>query len=75
MNKLDYEADIEEGFCNLNQDIALKAIIFGMLFYIVESKLVEKLINNYLPVKLFGTELLKTLVFVIFFYIISVNIA
>lgn len=75
MNKLDYEEDIEEGFCNLNQDVSLKAIIFGMLFYIVESKLVEKLINIYLPVKLFGTELLKTLVFVIFFYIISVNIS
>lgn len=75
MNKLDYEQDIEEGFCNLNQDIALKAIIFSMLFYIVDSKLVAKLIYNYLPVKLFGTELLKALLFAIIFYIISVNIA
>lgn len=74
-NKLDYEEDIEEGFCTINQDIALKTIIFAMLFYIVDSKLVNKLIYNYLPTKLIDVNFLKALVFGILFYIISVNIA
>lgn len=75
MEKLDYEDELEEGFTNLNQDIALKAIIFSMLFYIIDSKLIIKLICNYLPVKLFGAELLKSLLFGIIFYVISVNIS
>lgn len=74
-NKLDHEEDIEEGFCTINQDIALKTIIFAMLFYIVDSKLVNKLICNYLPTKLIDINFLKALVFGILFYIISVNIA
>ena len=74
-SKLDYEEDIEEGFCTINQDIALKTIIFAMLFYIVDSKLVNKLICNYLPTKLIDINFLKALVFGILFYIISVNIA
>lgn len=74
-SKLDYEEEIEEGFCTINQDIALKTIIFAMLFYIVDSKLVNKLICNYLPTKLIDINFLKALVFGILFYIISVNIA
>lgn len=74
--RLDYQEDIEEGFNNgINQDIALKAIIFSMLFYIVDSKLVSKLIENYAPVKLFGRELVKTMIFALFFYFISVTIS
>ena len=74
-SKLDYEEEIEEGFCTINQDIALKTIIFAMLFYIVDSKLVNKLICNFLPTKLIDINFLKALIFGILFYIISINIA
>ena len=48
-NQVDYENDIDEGFGNgINQDIALKTIIFSMLFYIIDTKLINKLIENYL---------------------------
>lgn len=74
--RVDYQEDVEEGFHNgINQDIALKAIIFSMLFYIVDSKLVAKMIENYGPVKLFGRELAKAMIFALVFYFISVTIS
>jgi hypothetical protein len=75
-NRVDYQEDVEEGFSNgINQDIALKAIIFSMLFYIVDSKLLAKLIENYTPIKLFGRDLIKAMIFALFFYFISVTIS
>lgn len=75
-NQVDYENDIDEGFGNgINQDIALKTIIFSMLFYIIDTKLINKLIENYLPIKLLGKEFIKALLFGLIFYLISVSIS
>jgi len=75
-NQLDYENDLDEGFVNgLNQDIALKAIIFSMLFYIIDSKLLCKLIETYMPVKFFGKDIIKAVLFGTLFYLISVSIS
>lgn len=75
-NQLDYENDFDEGFVNgLNQDIALKAIIFSMLFYIIDSKLLCKLIEKYMPVKLLGKDIIKAILFGAIFYLISISIS
>ena len=46
-----------------------------MLFYIIDTKLINKLIENYLPIKLLGKEFIKALLFGLIFYIISVSIS
>ena len=75
-NRVDYKEDVEEGFHNgINQDIALKAIIFSMIFYIVDSKLMAKLIENYAPIKLFGRDIVKAMIFALLFYFISTTIS
>lgn len=75
-NRVDYQEDVEEGFHNgINQDIALKAIIFSMIFYIVDSKLMAKLIENYAPIKLFGRDIVKAMIFALLFYFISTTIS
>ena len=42
--KLNYKGDIEEGFSYVVKDIALKALLFGMVFYIINSNLISKLL-------------------------------
>lgn len=75
-NRVDYQEDVEEGFHNgINQDIALKAIIFSMIFYIVDSKLMAKLIENYAPIKLFGRDIVKAMIFALVFYFVSTTIS
>jgi hypothetical protein len=67
--QLDYQ-DNEESLFDLNKDIALKALLFGMVFYIIDSKLLNKVIENCLPTKLIEKQLLKSILFALIFYII-----
>lgn len=67
--QLDYQ-DNEESIFELNKDIALKALLFGMVFYIIDSKLINKVIENCLPTKLIEKQILKSVLFALIFYII-----
>lgn len=65
--------DNKEGFINYNRDLALKALLFGMVFYILVSPYVilniKKLI---LPTIEF--ELIQSVLFSIIFYLISIHL-
>ena len=64
--------DIEEGFHNiLNRDLALRALLFSMVFYIVSSPVVIYHIKKRLPVNLVETLIVQALLFGILFYIIN----
>jgi hypothetical protein len=67
--QLDYQ-DNEESLFELNKDIALKALLFGMVFYIIDSKLLNRVIENCLPTKLIEKQILKSILFALIFYII-----
>ena len=72
---LDYEEELNEGFSEVNQELALKAIIFSMLFYIIDSDLINKIIETCMPIKLFGKEVIKATLFGILYYFISICIS
>ena len=67
--QLDYQ-DNEESLFELNKDIALKALLFSMVFYIIDSKLINKIIEKCLPTKLIEKQILKSILFALIFYII-----
>lgn len=67
--QLDYQ-DNKESLFELNKDIALKALLFGMVFYIIDSKLLNKVIEKCLPTQLIEKQLLKSIVFALVFYLI-----
>ena len=67
---LDYNDNQDESMFELNKDIALKALLFGMVFYIIDSSLVTKIINNCLPINLIGPLVFKAVIFALIFYLI-----
>jgi hypothetical protein len=67
---LDYDDNQDESMFELNRDIALKALLFGMVFYIIDSNLVTKIIDNCLPTKLIERQVFKAVIFSLLFYLI-----
>jgi len=67
---LDYNDDQDESMFELNKDIALKALLFGMVFYIIDSPLVQKIIESCLPTKLIERQVFKAVIFALLFYLI-----
>jgi hypothetical protein len=43
--KLDYKSDVSLHINFLVKDVALKALLFGMVFYIINSNLMNKLLT------------------------------
>ena len=74
--KLDYKNDLDYSF-HLNfivKDIALKALLFGMVFYILNSKLINKLLSCLDNYPWIEKNLIQALLFTLIFYIISINL-
>ena len=67
-----YMNDVE-GFSYLNEDIILRTILFSMLYYIVSSKVVYHLLSTNIR-NLVDIPLLQTVIFAIFFYLISLHL-
>lgn len=65
--------DTLEGFNTLNKDIALRALLFAMVFYIVSSPVIVNAIESRLPHNL-ETVLVQAILFGITFYLISTNL-
>ena len=58
----------------LVKDVALKSLLFGMVFYILNSKLINKLlscIDNYPWIE---KNMIQAIIFAIVFYLISINL-
>ena len=72
-NSLENINDVEEGFSAVNKDIALKGLLFAMVFYIVSSPVIIQSIEQYLP-KTIETLLVQSILFGIVFYLISINL-
>jgi hypothetical protein len=76
--KLDYKGEIntDKSF-HLNflvKDVALKALLFGMVFYILNSKLILKLLSCLDNYPWIEKNLIQAILFTLIFYIISVNL-
>jgi len=64
---------IEADFASINKDTALRALLFGMVFYILSSPIVSMNIAKYVPMRLEG-HLIGAVLFACIFYIISISI-
>jgi hypothetical protein len=58
----------------LVKDIALKTLLFSMVFYIINSKLVNKLLSCLDKYPMIERNLIQAILFGLVFYIISVNL-
>ena len=76
--KLDYQKELDTSTSlQLNflvKDVALKALLFGMVFYILNSKLMNKLLSCLDSFPWIEKNLVQALIFGIVFYLISVNL-
>lgn len=81
--KLDYQNELDTSNTNsrksmhlnfLVKDIALKSLLFGMVFYILNSKLINKLLSCLDNYPWIERNLVQAILFAIVFYIISANL-
>jgi hypothetical protein len=72
--KLDYKNDTSMHLNFLVKDVALKALLFGMVFYIINSNLMNKLLSCLDKYPWIEKNLIQSLIFALIFYIISVNL-
>lgn len=80
-SKLDYQNELDTSNSSkslhlnfLVKDVALKALLFGMVFYILNSKLINKLLNCLDGFPWIERNLVQAFLFGIVFYVISVNL-
>ena len=75
--KLDYKGELNNNSLHINflvKDVALKSLLFGMVFYILNSKLLNKLLSCLDNYPWIEKNLIQAILFTIVFYIISINI-
>lgn len=71
---LDYKRKLDYHLNFLVKDVALKALLFGMVFYIVNSKLMNKMLSCFDKYPWIERNLIQAIIFGLLFYIISVNL-
>jgi len=72
--KLDYKSKIDYHINFLVKDVALKALLFSMVFYIVNSSLMLKLLTCLDKYPWIEKNFIQAILFGLVFYIISVNL-
>ena len=72
--KLDYKTDATMHINFLVKDVALKALLFGMVFYIINSNLINKLLSCLDKYVWIEKNLIQSILFTLVFYLISVNL-
>jgi hypothetical protein len=82
--KLDYQKELDTTPKNnsnnsfhlnfLVKDVALKSLLFGMVFYILNSKLMNKLLSCLDNFPWIERNVIQAIIFGIVFYFISVNL-
>lgn len=76
-NNLNHKDQIEEGFSSyVVKDIALKALLFAMVFYIINSNLVSKLLScvERFSSNFIEKNFIQAILFGIIYYLISINL-
>ena len=71
---LDYKNKISYKINFLVKDVALKALLFSMVFYIINSSIVLKLLTCLDKYPWIEKNFIQAILFAIFFYIISINL-
>ena len=71
---LNYQNDITPSFDFIVKDVALKALLFSMLFYIINSSLVHKLLQCFDKYPLIEKNFVQSILFGLVFYFISINL-
>ena len=56
------------------KDVALKSLLFGMVFYILNSKLINKLLSCLDNYPWIEKNIIQAILFSIVFYLISINL-
>lgn len=72
--KLDYKSDTSLHINFLVKDVALKSLLFGMVFYIINSSLMNKLLSCLDKYPWIEKNVIQSIIFALVFYLISVNI-
>ena len=71
---LNYQNDVSLQYNFIVKDVALKALLFSMLFYIINSNLIHKLLNCLDKYPLIDKNLIQSIIFGLSFYFISINL-
>jgi hypothetical protein len=71
---LNYQNDITPSFNFIVKDVALKSLLFSMLFYIMNSNLINKLLQCLDKYPLIDKNFIQSILFGLVFYFISVNL-
>lgn len=72
--KLDYKNDVSLHLNFIVKDVALKALLFGMVFYIINSSLMNKLLSCFDKYPWIEKNLIQAVIFSLLFYLISINL-
>lgn len=63
-------SSVGKALIQINHDIALKSLIFGMVFYVVASPFFVQSLDRYLPIG-FDTVVIQAVLFAIVYYLIE----
>jgi hypothetical protein len=72
--KLNYQNELSQYTNFLVKDVALKALLFAMVFYILNSNLMNKLLQWLDKYPFVERNLIQSILFGIVYYLISVNL-
>jgi len=70
MSDTQSEHSIGKTLKGINQDIALKSLIFGMIFYVVASPIFSEYLDRFLPLG-FDTIVIQAILFAILYYLVE----
>jgi hypothetical protein len=73
-NQINYQKDTTPSLNFLTKDIALKALLFSMVFYIVNSNLMLKLLQCFDKYPIIEKNFIQAIIFGLLYYVISVNL-
>jgi len=65
-----YQINQEEGF-NMDQELALRSLLFSLIFYILATPQIVKILDQYLPRNI-ETLAVQAIVFGLLYYVISI---
>ena len=71
---LNYQNDVSPSINFIVKDVALKALLFSMLFYIINSNLIHKLLQCLDKYPLIDKNFIQSILFGLTFYFISINL-
>jgi len=63
--------NIEDELSVVNKDIALRAVLFAIIYYIITSPLVSNVIDKYSPVSV-ETLIIQSIIFGLVYYFLNV---